>query len=77
MIKYRIGRPYVRRLKNNDIACNADVQQSIDYLRDPGNHLNHCNAYAICGRGQREVFLVSLSKRHLMKIMREAESLVA
>lgn len=72
MIKHRIGKPYVRRLKQGDIPATTQAKSAIDYLRHPDNHLQESKAYAVCLRGLSEVFQVSLSKRQLIKLMNAA-----
>lgn len=72
MIKHRIGKPYVRRLKQSDTPSTTQAKSAIDYLNHPDNHLNEAKAYAVCLRGLSEVFQVSLSKRQLIKLMNAA-----
>lgn len=72
MIKHRIGKPYVRRLKQGDTPATTQAKSAIDYLNHPDNHLNEAKAYAVCLRGLSEVFQVSLSKRQLIKLMNAA-----
>ncbi|WP_272666155.1 hypothetical protein, partial [Providencia sp. PROV110] len=72
MIKHRIGKPYVRRLKQGDIPATTQAKSAIDYLNNPDNHLKEAKAYAVCLRCLPEVFHVSLSKRQLIKLMNAA-----
>ncbi|HEC8328503.1 TPA: hypothetical protein RG647_RS09015 [Providencia rettgeri] len=72
MIKHRIGKPYVRRLKQRDTPATTQAKSAIDYLNHPDNHLIDTKAYAVCLRGLPEVFQVSLSKRQLIKLMNAA-----
>lgn len=72
MIKHRIGKPYVRRLKQSDTPATTQAKSAIDYLNHPDNHLKDAKAYAVCLRGLPEVFQVSLSKRQLIKLMNAA-----
>ncbi|ENN8375854.1 hypothetical protein AB7V85_08970 [Providencia rettgeri] len=72
MIKHRIGKPYVRRLKQGDIPATTQAKSAINYLHHHDNHLRDTKAYAVCLRGLPEVFQVSLSKRQLIKLMNAA-----
>ncbi|XVH58375.1 hypothetical protein RYX27_19445 [Providencia hangzhouensis] len=72
MIKHRIGKPYVRRLKQSDIPATTQAKSAIDYLNNPDNHLKEAKEYAVCLRGLPEVLQVSLSKRQLIKLMNAA-----
>lgn len=71
MIKHRIGKPYVRRLKQSDIPVTASAIWVTEYLKNNKSTLTNETMYAIGMRGTSEVFLVSPFKRQLVKAMRD------
>lgn len=71
MIKHRIGKPYVRRLKQGDIPVTASAIWVTEYLKNNKITLANETMCAIGMRGTNEVFLVSPFKRQLVKAMRD------
>ncbi|HGN1931998.1 hypothetical protein ABN115_13500 [Providencia rettgeri] len=71
MIKHRIGKPYVRRLKQGDIPVTAAAEWAAEYLENNKGDLANEPMYAIGMLGTNEVFLVSPFKCQLVKAMRD------
>ncbi|HEK2727484.1 hypothetical protein NAB31_12415 [Proteus mirabilis] len=74
MSKYRFGKPYVRRLRPDDIPESEQAKWAISYINHPQHHLSTTKAYAVCMHGFKGVFQVCLCKRSLMKLVKMTQS---
>lgn len=74
MSKHRFGKPYVRRLRTDDVPESEQAGWAIRYINNPNRHLSTTKAYAVCMHGFKGIFQVCLCKRSLMKLVKMAQS---